>query len=43
MKPRVRSLFIACLLASQLVQAADNTVMLNFVNADIESTIKQSA
>ncbi|KPC50304.1 type II secretion system secretin GspD [Amantichitinum ursilacus] len=40
MKPRVRSLLIACLLASQLVQAADNTVMLNFVNADIESTIK---
>ena len=40
MKPRLRSVFIACLFASQLVQAADNTVMLNFVNADIEATIK---
>ncbi|MBB5189562.1 general secretion pathway protein D [Silvimonas terrae] len=42
MKPRFRPLLIACLLASQLLQAADNTnsVTLNFVNADIESTIK---
>ncbi|GGP24910.1 type II secretion system secretin GspD [Silvimonas amylolytica] len=42
MKPRFRPLLIACLLASQLLQAADNTnsVTLNFVNADLESTIK---
>ncbi|MDR3426423.1 MULTISPECIES: type II secretion system secretin GspD [Silvimonas] len=40
MKPRFRPLLIACLLASQLVGAVDNTVMLNFVNADLESTIK---
>jgi general secretion pathway protein D len=36
----LRPFLLACLLASQLTIAADDKVTLNFVNADIESTIK---
>jgi general secretion pathway protein D len=36
----LRPFLLACLLASQLSIAADDKVTLNFVNADIESTIK---
>ncbi|NHQ88481.1 type II secretion system secretin GspD [Iodobacter sp. HSC-16F04] len=36
----LRPFLLACLLTSQLALAADDKVTLNFVNADIESTIK---
>ena len=36
----VKKLLLSLLLASNLAFAADDKVMLNFVNADIESTIK---
>ena len=36
----LRPFLLACLLTTQLSIAADDTVTLNFVNADIESTIK---
>lgn len=36
----IKKLFLSLLLASNLTFAADDKVMLNFVNADIESTIK---
>ncbi|AZN35030.1 type II secretion system secretin GspD [Iodobacter ciconiae] len=36
----LRPFLLACLFASQLSTAADDKVTLNFVNADIESTIK---
>lgn len=37
---KIRPLVLALLLASQLAFATDDKVMLNFVNSDIESTVK---
>lgn len=37
---KIRPLVLALLLASQLALATDDKVMLNFVNSDIESTVK---